>query len=65
MRSKNLVNFDPWKIQTVKKTQKSFEQIYSFLFNLKIKQNSAIPFLPWFIFPASVNNICAKKWLTA
>jgi hypothetical protein len=39
-------------------------QISSFVFILKIKQKSRIPFLPLCTFPASFNNICPKKWFT-
>jgi hypothetical protein len=40
-------------------------QISSFIFILKIKQKSGIPFLPIHTFPESFNKICLKKWLWA
>jgi hypothetical protein len=40
-------------------------QIYSFVLISKIKQNSVIPFLPLFTFPASFNYTCPKKRFTA
>jgi hypothetical protein len=49
----------------LKKTQNNLMPISLFVPILKIKQKSGIPFLPLFTFPASSNNICPRKWLTA
>ncbi len=40
-------------------------QTSSFTFILKMKQESLIPFLPLFTFPANFNKIGQKKWFTA
>jgi hypothetical protein len=63
MHSKNLVNFNPWKLCTIKKTQKSCTGKANIFIsiNLKIKEKSGAPFLPLFTFPASFNNICLKS----
>ncbi len=34
-----------------------------FVFILKIKQKSGIPFLPYYTFPESLNKIYPRKWL--
>jgi hypothetical protein len=45
MLSKNLINFEPWKKNTVKKIKIVLLQIFLFVFILKIKEKSGIPFL--------------------
>jgi hypothetical protein len=52
-------------MRTVKKTQKSFNAIIFVQTHFKNETKSGIPFKPLFTFPASVNNICPKKWFTA
>jgi hypothetical protein len=65
MQSKNLVNFEPWKMCTVKKPQKNLMQISSFVFILPINQKREIPCLPLYTFPASFNKISPKRRFNA
>jgi hypothetical protein len=54
------------KICTVKKNSENCSTpISSFIFILKIKQKSGIPFLPFCTISASLNKICPRKWLRA